>query len=114
MIDDKDGLIASPLIMCTCTALRHAHLEWQKNKGVHPKATKSKLKADTPDRSNNFNCKNHGRKIISCRDVTSHKLLTSPGVTDTYSLLMNTWNTLLESYQQRVNYNTLAPDRRQI
>jgi len=46
MIDDKDGHIPSPLIMFTCTALRHALLEWQKNKGVHPKASKSELKAD--------------------------------------------------------------------
>jgi len=55
MIDDKDGHRPSPLIMFTCTALRHALLEWQKNKGVHPKASKSKLKADRPDRSNYFN-----------------------------------------------------------
>jgi hypothetical protein len=55
MIDDKDGHIPSPLIMFTCTALRHALLEWQKNKGVDPKASKSKLKADRPDCSNHFN-----------------------------------------------------------
>jgi len=52
MINDKDGHIPSPLIMFTCTALCHALLEWQKNKGVHPKASKSKLKADRPDPSN--------------------------------------------------------------
>jgi hypothetical protein len=50
MIDDKDGDIPSPLIMFTCTAFRHALLEWQKNQGVHKKASKSKLKADRPDR----------------------------------------------------------------
>jgi hypothetical protein len=49
MINDKDGHILSPLIMFTCTALRHTLLEWQKNKGVHPKASKPKLKADRPD-----------------------------------------------------------------
>jgi hypothetical protein len=43
MIDDKDGHIPSPLIMFTFTASRHAVLEGQKNKGVHPKASKSKL-----------------------------------------------------------------------
>jgi len=69
MIDDKDGHIPSPLIMFTCTALRHALLDWQKNKGVHPKASKSKLKADRPDCSNYFNCKNDGRKIASCCTV---------------------------------------------
>jgi hypothetical protein len=52
LINDKEGHIPSPQIMCTSTALRHAILEWQKNKGVHPKASKSKLKADRPDRSN--------------------------------------------------------------
>jgi hypothetical protein len=41
MINDKDGHIPSPLIMFTCTALRHGLLEWQKNKGVYPKASKS-------------------------------------------------------------------------
>jgi hypothetical protein len=63
MINDKDGHIPSPLIMFTCTALHHALLEWQKNKGVHPKASKSKLKADRPDRSNYFNYKNDSGKI---------------------------------------------------
>jgi len=74
MIDDKDGHIPSPLIMFTCTALRHALLEWQKNKGVHPKASKSKLRADRPDRSNYFNCKNDGGKIVSCCSVMGCKL----------------------------------------
>jgi hypothetical protein len=83
MIDDMDGHIPSPLIMFTCTALRHALLEWQKNKGVHPNASKSKLKADSPDRSNYFNCKNDGGKIVSCCAVTGRKLITTPGVADT-------------------------------
>jgi len=42
------------------------------------------------------------------------KLLTSPGIADTYTFLMNTWNTLPESYQQRVYNNTLATVKRQI
>jgi len=46
--------------------------------------------------------------------ATSHKLLTSPGVADTYTFLMNTWNTLPESYQQRVYNNTLTTVKRQI
>jgi hypothetical protein len=50
MIDDKDSCIPSPLIIFTCTALRHAIQEWEKNKGVHPKDSKSTLKADRPDR----------------------------------------------------------------
>jgi hypothetical protein len=114
MINDKDGHIPSPLIMFTCTALRHALLQWQKNKGVHSKASKSKLKADRPDRSNYFNHKNDHGKIASCCAVTGRKLLTSPGVADTYTFLMNTWNTLPESYQQRVYNNTLATVKRQI
>jgi hypothetical protein len=108
MIDDKDGHIPSPLIMFTCTALRHALLEWQKNKGVHPKTSKSKWKADRPDCSNYFSCKHDGNKNASCGAATSPKLLTSPSVADTYTFLMNPWNTLLESYQQRVCNNTLA------
>jgi len=43
-----------------------------------------------------------------------HKLLTSPGIADTYTFLINTWNPLLESYQQRVYNNTLATVKRQI
>jgi len=114
MINNKDGHIPSPLIMFTCTALRHALLEWQKNKGVHPKASKSRLKADRPDRSNYFNHKNDGGKIASCCAVTGRKLLISPGVADMYSFFMNTWNTLPESYQQRVYNNTFATIKRQI
>jgi len=114
MINDKDGHIPSPLIMFTCTSLRHALLEWQKNKGVHLKASKSKLKADRPDHSNYFNHKNDGGKNASCCAAMGPKLLTSPGVADTYTFLMNTWNTLPESYQQRVYNNTLATVKRQI
>jgi len=114
MIDDKDSHIPSPLIMFTCTALRHALLEWQKNKGVHLKASKSNLKADRPDRSNYFNCKNDGGKIASCCTVTGRKLFTSLGVADTYTFLMNTWNTPPQSYQQRVYNNTLATVKGQI
>jgi hypothetical protein len=114
MIDDKDSHIPSPLIRFTCTALRHALLEWQKNKGVHPKASMSKRKADRLDRSNYFNCKNDGGKIASCSAVTGRKLLTSSGIADTYTFLMNTWNTLPESYQQRVYNNTLATVKCQI
>jgi len=114
MIDDKDGHIPSPLIMFTSTALRHALLEWQQNKGVHPKASKSMLKADRLDRSNYFNCKNDCGKIVSCCAVTGRNLLPTPGFADTYTFLMNTWNTLPDSYPQRVYTNTLATVKRQI
>jgi len=100
--------------MFTCTALRHALLQWQKNKGVHPKVSKLKLKADRPDRSNYFNHNNDGGKITSCCVVTGRKLLTSPGNADTYTFLMNTWNTLPESYQQRVYNNAYATVKRQV
>jgi len=46
--------------------------------------------------------------------ATGPKLLTLPGIADTYTFLMNTWNTLPESYQQRVYNNTLATVKRQI
>jgi len=114
MINDKDGHILSPLIMFTCTASRHALLEWQTNKGVYPKASKLKLKADRPDCSNYFNHKNDIDKIASCCAVMGRKLLTSPGVADTYTFLFNTWNTLPESYQLRVYNNTPAPVKCQI
>jgi hypothetical protein len=114
MINDKDGHIPMPLIMFTCTALRNPLLEWQKNKGVHPKASKSKLKANRPDRSNDFNRKNVGGKIRSYCNVTGRKLSTSPGVADTDTFLMNTWNTPTESYQQSVYNKTLATVNHQI
>ena len=102
MINAKDGHIPSPLIMFTCTVLHHALLEWQKNKGVHPKASKSKMNSDRPDPSNYFNYKNDDGKNASCWAAMGRKLLTPPGVADTYTFLMNTWNTLPESYKQRV------------
>jgi hypothetical protein len=114
MINDKDGHIPSPLIIFTCTVLRHAPLEWEKNKGVHSKASKSKLNADRGDPSNYFNHQNDGGKIPSCCAVTGRKLLALPGVADTYTFLMNPWNTLPESYQQRVYNNTLSTVNRQI
>ena len=100
--------------MFICTALCHALLQWQKNKGIQPKASKSKRKADGPDRSNYFNYQYDGGKNASCCTASGRKLLTLPGVADTYASLMNTWNTLLESYQQRVYKNTLATVRCQI
>jgi len=112
--DDMDGYIPSPLIMFTCTALRPALLEWQKDKGVHPKASKSKLKADRPERSNYFNYKNDGGQNATCCGATGRKLLSLPGVADTYAFLINTWNILPESYQQRVYNNTLATVKHQI
>jgi hypothetical protein len=94
--------------------LRHALLEWQKNKGVHPKASKSKRKADRADRSNYFNHKNDSGQIAYCCAVMGSKLLTSPAVADTYTFLMNTWNTLPERYQLSVCHNTLPTVKRQI
>jgi hypothetical protein len=108
MIDDKDGHIPSPLIMCTCTALCQALLQWQKNEGVHPKAFKSKLEMGRPDHLNIFNHNNDRSQNSSCCAAMYRKLLTSPGVADTYSFLMNTWYILPESYQQRVYNNTLV------
>jgi hypothetical protein len=114
MIDDKNGHKLSPLIMFTCMALRHALLEWQRYTRVHPKASKARLKADRPDLSNYFNCKNDGRTIVFCSAVTGCKMLTSRGIADMYTFLMNPWNTLRESYQQRMYNNTLATVKRQI
>jgi len=114
MIDNKDGDIPSPLTMFTCTTVHHALLKRQMNKGIHLKASKSKLKADIPDRSNYFDYKKDGTKTASCCAAKGCKLLTLPGVADTYTFLMNTWNTLLESYQHRVYNNTRATVKHQI
>jgi len=100
--------------MFTCTLLRHPLPEWQKNKGVHPKISSLQLKADRLDRSKYFNCRYDSGKIETCSAVTGHKLLTSPGVADMYTLLMTTWNTLPDSYQQRVSNHILATVQRQI
>jgi len=97
MIHDKDGNILSPLIMVTCTVFRHALLEWQKNKGVCPKPSNSKLKVDRPDRSNYFNNRYDSGTIVCCCAATGHRLLTSPGVEDRYTFLMIHYNTLPES-----------------
>jgi len=113
-IDDNDSHIQSPRNIFTCTALRHALLEWQRDKGIHPKDSKSKLKADQPDRTRYFNYKNDGGKNTSSCTAIGHKFLTSPGVAETYTFSMDTWNTLPESYQQTVYNNTLASVRRQI
>jgi hypothetical protein len=114
MINDMDGHIPSPLIMFTYTTLRHTLMEWQKTTGVHPKAFKSKLNVDRPDRSNYFNYKNDGGKVALYCAVMGCKLLTSSGIAATYTFLVNTWNTLPESCQQRVYQNTLATVIRQI
>ena len=114
MINDKDGHISSPLIMLTCPALRYAPLEWQKHNVVDPKASKSNLNGDRPDRSNYFNHENDGGKNTSCCSAMGRKLLTRPGIADTYIFLMKTWNTLPESYKQSVYNNTLATVKRQI
>jgi hypothetical protein len=52
MIAEKDCRTPSPLIMFACTVVCDALMKWQKNNGVPPKASKSKLKADGHDCSN--------------------------------------------------------------
>jgi hypothetical protein len=74
----------------------------------------SKLKADRLDRSNYFNYKNDGGKIVSGCAATGRKLLPSPAVVDPYTFLTNTWNTLPDRYHQRVYNNILATVQRQI
>jgi len=96
-IDDKNSHIPSPLSRFTCTVVCHTLLEWQKNKDVHPKVSKAKVKAVRSHRSIYFNYKIDGGQNASCGTATDHKLLLSPGFADTYTVLMNTWNTLPES-----------------
>jgi len=108
MNDSKYGHIPSTLFMFTCTALRHALLECQHNNGAHPKPSKSKLKADRPDRLNYFNYTNDGGLNACCCAAMGFKLLTSPGVAEMYTFLMTSWKTRLESYQQMLNWKTVA------
>jgi len=114
MTDDKDGHRPSPLIRFRCTELRHALPEGEMNKRAPPTASKSKLKVVRPDRSNYFNYKNDGGMNESYCSATGRKLLTSPGNAALYTFLMNTWNTLPESYQQRVYTSTVATMKCQI
>jgi len=114
MIEGKGSKIPSSQSMFYCTALYRALLQWQKNNRVHPNASKSKLTADWPDRLNYLNYKNASGKNSSCCAAMGRKLLTSPGLADTYTFWTNTWNTLPESCQQRVYENTFAAVKRQI
>ena len=107
MIDNKDGHIPWPLIMLTCTMLRDSLWEWQRTKGVHQKDSKLKIQVDRSARSNYFNYNNDGGKNASCCAATARKLLTLHGVANTYPFLMNTWNTVPEIYQQRVDKTLL-------
>jgi hypothetical protein len=100
--------------MITSAKLRHALLEWQKNQDVHPTASKSRLISDRPDHSKYFKQKRDSGKNASCCAATGRKLLTMPGVGDTYRFWMNTWNTLPESYQPRVYNNNFPTHKRQI
>jgi len=114
MIDHKDGHIPSPLIILNCTKLGHALQDWLKNNSVHRKASKSKLNVDKPDLLNYFNSMNEGGKNTSCCSAMGPKLICLAGIADKYIVLMNTWNTLPESYEQRVNTSTLATLKHQI
>jgi hypothetical protein len=62
---------------------------------------------------NYFNYKIDGGKNAYCCTATGRKLLTSSGISDMYTFLKNTWNTLPESYQQRAYKNTIATVKHQ-
>jgi len=49
-----------------------------------------------------------GMTLVRTHPAAVRKLFTSPGIADWYALLMNLWNSLPESYQQWVYYNTLC------
>jgi hypothetical protein len=114
MIEDNDRHFPLPLIIFTCIALHHTLLKWQQYEDVNPNASKRKLNADRPNRMNYFSYKNDCCKRTFCCAATACKLLIFLGFADTYIILLNTWNTLLESYQQRVDKNRLATVKWQI
>jgi hypothetical protein len=72
-IVNKDGDIHLPLTLFTCTTLRYALLEWQKIKGGHLKASKSKLRGNRPDRWDYFNYTNQRGKKAACCATTGRK-----------------------------------------
>jgi len=82
--------------------------------GVQRNPSKSKLNVDRHYHSNYLNYKNRSVRIVSYCATTGHRLLTSPDIADMYTSWMNTWNTLPESYQQRVYKNTLATGKNHI
>jgi hypothetical protein len=84
------------------------------NKGGHPKASKSILKADRPEHVNYFIYMNGSGKDTSYFTPLYRKLIIWTGFACTYTFFINTWNTLLESYQQREYKNTLAIFKHQV
>jgi len=52
--------------------------------------------------------------VVRTHHGAVRKLLTSPGVADTYTFSLSTWNKLPVSYQHRVYNNTLATVKRQM
>jgi hypothetical protein len=89
-------------------------MEWAKNQGVHPKASKSELKADRPDRSKYFNYTNDRDQTEFCCTALGGKSLTSLGVADMYTFLMNTQISILGIYQQLVYKHTVPTVKYQI
>jgi hypothetical protein len=81
---------------------------------MHPTASMEKQKVDIPDPSNYLNFQNDGGKNAYCYAAIGHNLLTSGGVADTYTVWLNTWNTLPVRYQQRVYTNNLSTVKCQI
>jgi hypothetical protein len=114
MIDDKDSHIPLPQIIFSFPMLSHAFLDWLKNNSVHRKASKSKLKSGRPDLFNYFNSMNVGGKNASCCGAMGPKLICLAVIAHKNIVLMNTWNMLPESYEQRVNTNTVAALKHQI
>jgi hypothetical protein len=109
-----DSHIPSPLVIFCCTVLCHALLQWQKNTGVHPKASKSRFEVEKQDGSNNFNYRIDSRRNGAHCASTGCRFLTQPGVAAIYTFLTCTWNTLPEHYQQSVSKKTLPTVKRQI
>lgn len=114
MINDQYRHIPSPLIMFTWTASLHDLQDCQMYNGVVLKGSKSMVNAGRPDRSNHPNYKFDSGPVACCCAATARKMLTSPGIAARYTLLMNTWNTLQESYQQRLDKNIHATVNHQI
>jgi hypothetical protein len=80
----------------------------EKEQTCYSKSFEVKPKVDRPDRSKYFDFKSDRGTNSSCCAATGRKLLAWHGVPDTFTFLMNTVNTLPDSFQQTVYKNTLA------
>ena len=75
--------------MFTCTTLHHFLLEWQKNTGVPPQASKVTFNAGKLDQSNYSNYMNDCGTNTPCCATMGCKDQFAPGIDDLYTFFIN-------------------------